>query len=176
MPPLGAPYPIFIRSRPCGSPERIKIFLIRQNMERILLIKPPICRIMVPKVVGKFPGGSYVRKKLEKRIDKTIPISHENSIFLTAPSNPTILGHWMFRLEPFTTIHNEIENGSFEISSRLFKSISGSIEQVENNNSCWELPPEFYFQPEILININKIQDENVKDVTYVASFLRFSID
>ena len=36
-------------------------------MERILLIKPPICRIMILKVVGKFPGGSYVRKKLEKR-------------------------------------------------------------------------------------------------------------
>lgn len=107
------------------------------------------------------------RKDLLQKFDLNLPISEDNLIYFNAPSNPTIVSYWMIHVEPFTSLHLDTEGGKFDLSARLFSSISSSAEQAKSNSSCWELTPEFYYKPEILLNLNNIEfkgkEENVKD-------------
>ena len=60
-----------------------------------------------------------------------------------------------YRLEPFTTQQINIKSGRFDYASRLFRLFGDSFEFVCSNiNDCRELIPEFFFEPEVLQNIN----------------------
>jgi hypothetical protein len=59
-------------------------------------------------------------------------------------------------MEPFTSLHIDIQNKRFDHSSRLFSSIHDSYMYVTTHlNDYRELIPEFYFQPEFLVNENE---------------------
>ena len=68
---------------------------------------------------------------------------------------PLSLYLWLFRIEPFTTLHIEMQSGKFDHPSRLFSSIPDSYGLVTTHmNDYRELCPEFYFLPEFLRNDN----------------------
>lgn len=70
---------------------------------------------------------------------------------------PLSLYLWLFRIEPFTTLHIDMQSGRFDHPSRLFSSIPDSYSIVSTNlNDYRELIPEFYFLPEFLRNDNEL--------------------
>lgn len=69
--------------------------------------------------------------------------------------------HYMVRLQPFTSLHVMMQDGKFDVASRLFTSIENSYERVTGTSHIFrELIPEFFFCPEFLINKDNIPFES----------------
>ena len=107
-----------------------------------------------------YPIGAQnesIRNILDEKFNPEEPISETNAMFFNAPSNPTIIAHWLIRCEPFTSLHIDSENGNFGYFNRLFFSLEMVIEQMKSNTSCWEATPEFFSMPEVFMNLNNIK-------------------
>jgi hypothetical protein len=94
------------------------------------------------------------RKELLTKVDPFLPVSDENCMFMAGPSNPTIVSHWLVRMQPFTELHKANEDGRFGLASRQFQSMARAVVQVLYGQSCWEHVPEMYSCPEIFVNFN----------------------
>lgn len=70
--------------------------------------------------------------------------------------SPLSLYLWLIRMEPFTTLHIEMQEQRFDQPTRLFLSIGGAFKcATTQQNDYRELIPEFFFCPEFLKNKNK---------------------
>ena len=69
--------------------------------------------------------------------------------------SPLSLFLWLIRMEPFTTLHIEMQEQRFDQPTRLFLSIAGAYKcATTQQNDYRELIPEFFFCPEFLKNKN----------------------
>lgn len=96
-----------------------------------------------------------VRSKFEHFEDPTgaIPKFHYGTHY----SNSAGVLHYLLRLEPFTTLHVELQSGRFDVADRQFHSIGQTWKQLmDSPNDVKELIPEFYFSPDFLKNINDL--------------------
>ncbi len=63
--------------------------------------------------------------------------------------------HYLIRLEPFTTLHIQLQSDRFDVADRQFHSIPSTWRVIyENPNDVKELIPEFFYLPEFLENMN----------------------
>ncbi|EAX93633.1 Beige/BEACH domain containing protein [Trichomonas vaginalis G3] len=67
--------------------------------------------------------------------------------------------YFLVRAEPFTDEEISFQNGSLDAADRTFQSfdIAYQLMTAPGNKNALELVPEFYFNPELLKNINKIE-------------------
>ncbi|XP_067686159.1 neurobeachin-like protein 1 [Haliotis asinina] len=92
-----------------------------------------------------------VREKYETFEDPTGNI--EKFHYGTHYSNAASVMHYMVRMEPFTSLHIQLQSGKFDVADRQFHSIPGSWQSLyENPNDVKELIPEFFYLPEFLMN------------------------
>lgn len=71
-------------------------------------------------------------------------------------SNSAGVLHYLLRVEPFTSLHVELQSGRFDVADRQFHSIAQTWKLLMNNpNDVKELTPEFFYFPEFLQNINR---------------------
>jgi hypothetical protein len=63
---------------------------------------------------------------------------------------------YLVRLEPFSRLAITLQGGKFDLADRVFKSIGGSWNSAskEHFQDVRELIPEFFYQPEFLVNSN----------------------
>jgi hypothetical protein len=72
-------------------------------------------------------------------------------------SNAASVMHYLIRLEPFTSLHVQLQSEQFDLADRQFYSIQAAWEtSFKNPNIVKELIPEFFYLPEFLININRL--------------------
>ncbi|XP_071942779.1 neurobeachin-like protein 1 [Antedon mediterranea] len=70
-------------------------------------------------------------------------------------SNPAGVMHYMVRMEPFTTLHIQLQSDKFDCADRQFHSIPSLWRTLmDNPNDVKELIPEFFYLPEFLENSN----------------------
>uniref|UniRef100_A0A8B9M5X6 Neurobeachin-like protein 2 n=1 Tax=Accipiter nisus TaxID=211598 RepID=A0A8B9M5X6_9AVES len=87
-------------------------------------------------------------------------------------SNAAGVMHYLIRVEPFTTLHIQLQSGRFDCADRQFHSIPATWQALmDNPNDVKELIPEFFYFPEFLENQNgfnlgqlQISKEVVNDV------------
>jgi hypothetical protein len=85
-------------------------------------------------------------------------------------SFPLAVFLFLLRMEPFTTLHIDIQGGRFDNSHRIFWSVANTWTSCLNQlNDYRELIPEFFYQPEFLVNQNafdlgSVQDRSVSEV------------
>ncbi|NXH65683.1 NBEL1 protein, partial [Hydrobates tethys] len=87
-------------------------------------------------------------------------------------SNAAGVMHYLIRVEPFTTLHIQLQSGRFDCADRQFHSIPATWQALmDNPNDVKELTPEFFYFPEFLENQNgfnlgqlQISKEVVNDV------------
>ncbi|XP_071791552.1 neurobeachin-like protein 1 [Asterias amurensis] len=71
-------------------------------------------------------------------------------------SNAAGVMHYLVRIEPFTSLHIQLQSGKFDCADRQFHSIPSLWDTLmENPNDVKELIPEFFYMPEFLENMNK---------------------
>jgi hypothetical protein len=62
---------------------------------------------------------------------------------------------FLLRIEPFTSVHIEIQGGRFDHPARIFSSIAEAYRSSSTiQNDYRELIPEFFLSPEFLVNAN----------------------
>uniref|UniRef100_A0A8C3EXT2 Neurobeachin like 1 n=1 Tax=Corvus moneduloides TaxID=1196302 RepID=A0A8C3EXT2_CORMO len=70
-------------------------------------------------------------------------------------SNAAGVMHYLIRVEPFTTLHIQLQSGRFDCADRQFHSIPAAWQALmDNPNDVKELIPEFFYFPEFLENQN----------------------
>ncbi len=105
------------------------------------------------------PMGALNDKRLKEFInryesfqDPDIPPFMYGSHYSTAVG---VILHYLVRLEPFASLHQELHNGSFDVPDRLFSSIPHAWKICTSTLSdVKELTPEWYTLPDFLRNIN----------------------
>ncbi|KAK9032820.1 hypothetical protein V6N11_017863 [Hibiscus sabdariffa] len=87
-------------------------------------------------------------------------------------SSMGIVLYYLLRLEPFTSLHRNLQGGKFDHADRLFQSVESTYRNcLSNTSDVKELVPEFYYMPEFLINSNsyhlgvKQDGEPINDVS-----------
>ncbi|KAM3682516.1 hypothetical protein ACJW31_12G078200 [Castanea mollissima] len=66
-----------------------------------------------------------------------------------------IVLYYLLRLEPFTSLHRNLQGGKFDHADRLFQSVEGTYRNcLSNTSDVKELIPEFFYMPEFLVNSN----------------------
>ena len=64
--------------------------------------------------------------------------------------------NWLIRVEPFSSIFLNLQDGRFDHADRTFHSVSTSWKNCQRDSSdVKELIPEFYYLPEMFLNLNK---------------------
>ncbi|KAK7353018.1 hypothetical protein VNO80_18450 [Phaseolus coccineus] len=70
-------------------------------------------------------------------------------------SSMGIVLYYLLRLEPFTSLHRNLQGGKFDHADRLFQSIENTYRNcLTNTSDVKELIPEFFYMPEFLVNSN----------------------
>ena len=82
-------------------------------------------------------------------------------------SNPVFVCNYLMRIFPFTHISIELQGNKFDDPNRLFFSVKQSFfNSTTQKTDVRELIPEFFYFPEIFININElnlgIRDDGIK--------------
>ncbi|KAK7111968.1 hypothetical protein V1264_011504 [Littorina saxatilis] len=123
--------------------------------EELDLTNPGVFRDLTrPMGVVNPKNEEEVRDKFDTFEDPSGEI--EKFHYGTHYSNAAGVMHYMVRLEPFTTLHIQLQSGKFDVADRQFHSVPGSWSSLmDNPNDVKELIPEFYYLPEFLVN----QDE-----------------
>ncbi|XP_068179302.1 neurobeachin-like protein 2 isoform X1 [Antennarius striatus] len=111
-----------------------------------------------------------VREKFESFEDPTG--TTDKFHYGTHYSNAAGVMHYMIRMEPFTTLHIQLQSGRFDCADRQFHSVAAAWQaRMESPADVKELIPEFFYFPEFLQNMNgfdlgrlQISQESVTDV------------
>ncbi|XP_041842956.1 neurobeachin-like protein 2 isoform X4 [Melanotaenia boesemani] len=94
-----------------------------------------------------------VREKYESFEDPTGTIDKFH--YGTHYSNAAGVMHYMIRMEPFTTLHIQLQSGRFDVADRQFHSVAAAWQaRMESPADVKELIPEFFYFPEFLQNMN----------------------
>ncbi|XP_054992464.1 neurobeachin-like protein 2 isoform X1 [Sorex araneus] len=114
--------------------------------------------------------AQLVREKYESFEDPagTIDKFHYGTHY----SNAAGVMHYLIRVEPFTSLHVQLQSGRFDCSDRQFHSVAAAWQtRLENPADVKELIPEFFYFPDFLQNQNsfdlgclQLTNEKVGDV------------
>ncbi|KAI0979024.1 hypothetical protein GJ496_002107 [Pomphorhynchus laevis] len=105
------------------------------------------------------------KDRFEKWSDNIIPSFYYGSHYSTAAAVLT----WLFRIEPYTTGFVEMQGGMFDSNDRIFSSIAQSWQScLDDLNNVKEIIPEFFYLPEMFINLNKLSFGEANDGTVLG--------
>ena len=97
--------------------------------------------------LGSSERADAYRERYETWCDPEIPAFHYGTHY----SCGALVLYYLIRLEPFTSLHIDLQSGKFDITDRLFHSIPVKWHNCnELQSEVTELIPEMYYQPEIL--------------------------
>ncbi|XP_056156935.1 neurobeachin-like protein 1 [Lampris incognitus] len=139
--------------------------------EELDLSDPQVFRdLSKPVAVLNERNAKAVREKYESFEDPTGTIDRFH--YGTHYSNAAGVMHYLIRVEPFTSLHIQLQSGRFDCADRQFHSIPATWQALmDNPNDVKELIPEFFYFPEFLENQNgfdlgrlQISKEKVNDV------------
>ena len=89
--------------------------------------------------------------------NSTIPLNEIPSVFKNHFLNSTNVTHYLVRIFPFTNISIEIKGKQFNIPEKIFINFEKTFHNSSYlNNDISEIIPQFFYLPEIFININNL--------------------
>ncbi|XP_073757181.1 neurobeachin-like protein 2 isoform X5 [Callorhinus ursinus] len=114
--------------------------------------------------------AQLVREKYESFEDPAGTINKFH--YGTHYSNAAGVMHYLIRVEPFTSLHVQLQSGRFDCSDRQFHSVAAAWQaRLESPADVKELIPEFFYFPDFLENQNgfdlgclQLTNEKVDDV------------
>ena len=109
-------------------------------------------------------GADRLQSLIEK-YDELLQYSPPAYYYVSGPMCSLIVFHYLIRMEPYATLHIELQSGRFDCPNRLFSSLPKLYKQIcHDPNDFNELIPEFFFMPEFLKNWNNfdlgLEDES----------------
>ena len=102
--------------------------------------------------------NGMIQRMNENRINQneTSVLDSMDYLYGSFYSSPAVVIGYLIRIEPFTSLHIELQDGKFDHPSRLFNSIPKAFKSVcKTPMDFRELIPEFFYMPDFLVNKNK---------------------
>ena len=98
-----------------------------------------------------YPGIALTKDKL----DEAVSNEDLSSLYPNFFSNNMYVNHYLFRSYPYINNQIKIQENRFDSPARQFNSVSATLYIFEENFTInMELVPEFYFIPELFLNLN----------------------
>lgn len=122
------------------------------------------------------PMGALNPQRLEDFLDRYNTFSENITIdippFMYGSHYSTMVGvvlHYLIRLEPFSSLHKEMQAGHFDVSDRLFSSIPRTfLHNTTQLSEVKELTPEWFTTPDIFRNVNNYDLGTTQDSDRVS--------
>ena len=137
------------------------------NSENEIIPKKKYRDLSVPMGMLTFTEDSEKRKTLFLQSYENL--KRENNRYMVAYmfgsnySNPTYVCNYMTRIFPYTQIGIELQGDKFDDPNRLFTSVKSSFKSaITQKSDVRELIPEFFYLPEMFINVNDL-NMGIKD-------------
>ena len=93
--------------------------------------------------------------ELRERAREMVQENMGNYLYPSSYSCMLTVAQYLVRMEPFTSIHIDMQGGRFDHGPRIFSSVEDTFNSVvSSSNDFRELIPEFFFCPEFLVNSN----------------------
>ncbi|XP_060234506.1 lipopolysaccharide-responsive and beige-like anchor protein isoform X2 [Meriones unguiculatus] len=109
--------------------------------------------------------AAFFAERFESWEDDQVPKFHYGTHYSTA----SFVLAWLLRIEPFTTYFLNLQGGKFDHADRTFSSISRAWRNSQRDTSdIKELIPEFYYLPEMFVNVNSYNLGVMDDGTVVS--------
>ncbi|XP_074849294.1 lipopolysaccharide-responsive and beige-like anchor protein isoform X3 [Carettochelys insculpta] len=109
--------------------------------------------------------AAFFAERYESWEDDQVPKFHYGTHYSTASFALT----WLLRIEPFTTFFLHVQGGKFDHADRTFSSVSRAWRNSQRDTSdIKELIPEFYYLPEMFVNLNNYNLGVMDDGTVVS--------
>ncbi|XP_076003760.1 lipopolysaccharide-responsive and beige-like anchor protein isoform X3 [Genypterus blacodes] len=109
--------------------------------------------------------AAFFSDRFESWEDDQVPKFHYGTHYST--SSFTMM--WLLRIEPFTTFFLNFQGGKFDHADRTFSSVSRAWRNCQRDTSdVKELIPEFYYLPEMFVNVNTYNLGVMEDSTVVS--------
>ncbi|XP_054265424.1 neurobeachin isoform X12 [Macrosteles quadrilineatus] len=109
---------------------------------------------------------AYFEERYNSWEHESIPPFHYGTHYSTA----AFVLNWLIRVEPFTSMFLALQGGKFDHPNRLFSSVGLSWKNCQRDTSdVKELIPEFFFLPEMLVNVNRYRLGQQEDGTAVGN-------
>jgi hypothetical protein len=106
---------------------------------------------------GGISGGNSVGNGCRDSIPAFMYGSHYSTMM-------GVVLHFLVRLQPFASLHKEMQSGHFDVPDRLFSSIPRSYKHNTTQLSeVKELTPEWFTTPEIFRNVNNFNFGKTQD-------------
>lgn len=118
----------------------------------------------------RLPVGALDEERLNIMKDRMGDDPEEHYLYGSFYSSPAVVMGFLIRMEPFTSLHIELQSGRFDHKDRLFNSIPSAWKSVHQTPMDFrELIPEFYCFPDFLVNSNHFDlGSGVNDVELPA--------
>lgn len=118
------------------------------------------------------PVGALNAERLKEFVNRYNTFSDPDiPPFMYGSHYSTMVGvvlHYLVRLQPFASLHKDVQNGRFDVSDRLFSSIPRTWEHNTSMLSeVKELTPEWFTLPDFLRNINSFDFGQMQDNSFV---------
>lgn len=97
--------------------------------------------------------------RFQPRFDNCVdPSGFQHSChYTTHYSNAAVVLHYLIRIDPFTSLHINLQGGKFDLADRQFLSIFKTWKVIqEGRGDIREMIPEFFCFPNFLMNINNL--------------------
>lgn len=109
--------------------------------------------------------AAFFAERYESWEDDQVPKFHYGTHYSTA----SFVLSWLLRIEPFTTSFLNFQGGKFDHADRAFSSVSRAWRNCQRDTSdIKELIPEFYYLPEMFVNMNNYNLGVMDDGTVVS--------
>ena len=159
-----------LSGRSFNDPSQYPIFpwVLRDYTSDVLDLKNPACFRDL-----SLPMGAMTEKRLHElssKAESMKKLGMESYLYGSGATNPLTVYLWLLRMEPFTSLHIDMQSGRFDHAARLFYSIEHSWYLATSiQNDYRELIPEFFCSPEFLSNrdhfdLGMFNNEKVDDV------------
>ena len=118
--------------------------------------------------LSKIPLYNYNIEKIYK--NDSVEYEKIPYLFGSHFSNAMYISHYMGRLFPYSLTMIEIQGSGFDCAERLFICLDKTfISAASEKCDVRELIPEFYYMPEMFLNINKLNFGQIQINNYIGS-------
>ncbi|XP_018416801.1 PREDICTED: lipopolysaccharide-responsive and beige-like anchor protein [Nanorana parkeri] len=109
--------------------------------------------------------AAFFAERYDSWEDEQVPKFQYGTHYSTA----SFVLSWLLRMEPFTTFFLNFQGGKFDHADRTFSSVSRAWRNCQRDTSdIKELIPEFYYLPEMFVNMNDYNLGVMDDGTVVS--------
>lgn len=124
------------------------------SSETIDLLNPQIYRDLTK------PVGALNAKRLEKLKERSLALEDDtipSFLYGSHYSAPGNVMYYLIRIEPYTSLHVELQGGRFDHPDRLFHSVHETWDNcLHSMSDVKELTPEWFSQPLMFKNVNSL--------------------